>query len=63
MYNVNPDSLYDALLYHTLPKQNTERVKLEKFREDMIADMKAKGVNDKYFGEMKAIDVKKLLMK
>jgi hypothetical protein len=29
----------------------------------MVADMKAKGVNEKYFGEMMTVDIKKLLMK
>ncbi len=38
-------------------------MKLETFREKMVADMKSKGINDKYFGEMMTIDIKKLLMK
>jgi hypothetical protein len=29
----------------------------------MVADMKAKGVNEKYFGEMMTVDIKKLFMK
>lgn len=40
-----------------------EHAKLEKFREGMVEEMKSKGVNEKYFCEMKTIDIKKLLMK
>lgn len=43
--------------------KDMERLKLEKFRQEMVEDMKEKGVNEKYFGEMKTIDIKKLLMK
>jgi hypothetical protein len=40
-----------------------ELSKLQSMRENMVEDMKTKGVKDKYFGEMKTIDIKKLLMK
>jgi len=32
-------------------------------REKMVADMRAKGVKDKYFGEMMSLDIGKVLMK
>eukprot|EP00551_Chaetoceros_affinis_P019765 CAMPEP_0203741922 /NCGR_PEP_ID=MMETSP0092-20131115/55512_1 /ASSEMBLY_ACC=CAM_ASM_001090 /TAXON_ID=426623 /ORGANISM="Chaetoceros affinis, Strain CCMP159" /LENGTH=117 /DNA_ID=CAMNT_0050628871 /DNA_START=120 /DNA_END=473 /DNA_ORIENTATION=+ len=44
-------------------KMDAELIKLETFREKMVSDMKSKGINDKYFGEMMTIDIKKLLMK
>ena len=40
-----------------------ERAKVEAIREKMVADMKEKGVNEKYFSEMMALDVEKFLMK
>lgn len=40
-----------------------ERTKLEAIRDKMVSDMKAKGVNEKYFGEMKSMDIDKFLRK
>lgn len=39
-----------------------ERAKLEGLRDKMIADMKARGINERYYGEMLALDISKLMM-
>lgn len=41
--------------------QEAEREKLETIRTMMVEDMKAKGVDEKYFGEMLTLDIKKVL--
>lgn len=44
-------------------KMYIENTKLTSIREKMMVDMKSKGINEKYFGEMKSLDIKKILMK
>jgi hypothetical protein len=38
-----------------------EEAKLRAIRDRMIADLEQKGVNPKYLGEMKAVDIGKIL--
>jgi hypothetical protein len=40
-----------------------ERSAIEKIRGDMVEDMKLRGVDKKYFGEMLSLDVEKCLMR
>merc|ERR1712194_48023 len=40
-----------------------ERAKLEAVREKMVGDMKLKGIDERYFGEMTSFDINKFLMK
>ena len=44
-------------------KMESERNKLEAIRSNMVADMRVKGVNEKYFKEMLTLDLGKMLMK
>mmetsp|Transcript_28961 Transcript_28961/g.35226 ORF Transcript_28961/g.35226 Transcript_28961/m.35226 type:complete len:507 (-) Transcript_28961:164-1684(-) len=41
----------------------SEKEKLEQIRDRMVQEMKDKGINEKYFCEMKSIDIEKFLMK
>lgn len=43
--------------------QADERAKLEAIREKMVNEMKAKGIDDKYFGEIASLDIDRLFMK
>ena len=40
-----------------------EEAKLSVLREKMIKDMESRGVNPKYLGEMKNVDIRKLLVR
>eukprot|EP00970_Alexandrium_tamarense_P009094 scaffold1795_cov187-Alexandrium_tamarense.AAC.12 len=40
-----------------------EKAKLEAMREKMVQDMKIKGIDERYFGEMTSLDINKYLMK
>jgi len=40
-----------------------ERAKLEAVRDKMVNDMKTKGIDERYFGEMTSLDINKYLMK
>lgn len=51
--------LYPNLSSHDF--QDAEREKLETIRTMMVEDMKAKGVDEKYFTEMLTLDIKKVL--
>lgn len=42
--------------------QAEERAKLEGIRDKMVADMKAKGINERYYGEMLNVDINKILL-
>lgn len=42
-------------------KMAAERDKLESIRTMMVEDMRAKGVNEKYFGEVLTLDIEKIL--
>ena len=44
-------------------KLEEDRVKLEAVRAKMIDDMKAKGIDERYWGEMMSLDINKFLMK
>ena len=46
-------------------KQETvkEEARLTVLRDKMISDMEQKGVNPKYLGEMKNVDIRKLLQR
>mmetsp|Transcript_9391 Transcript_9391/g.10930 ORF Transcript_9391/g.10930 Transcript_9391/m.10930 type:complete len:467 (+) Transcript_9391:99-1499(+) len=44
-------------------KMDAEHVKLESIREKMVEEMRTKGVDEKYFGEMLTFDIDKLLKK
>jgi hypothetical protein len=44
-------------------KLEEDRVKLEAVRAKMVEDMKAKGVDERYYGEMMSLDINKYLMK
>jgi predicted metal-dependent phosphotriesterase family hydrolase len=48
-------------LTHTYRLQEAEREKLETIRTMMVDDMRTKGVDEKYFGEMLTLDIKKIL--
>ena len=39
-----------------------ERAKLEGIRDKMVADMKAKGINERYYGEMLNVDINRMLL-
>jgi hypothetical protein len=43
--------------------QAAERAKLEALRSEKVAAMTSMGVNEKYFGEMKNLDIGKILTK
>jgi hypothetical protein len=43
--------------------QAEERERLEAIREKMVNEMKAKGIDDKYFGEIASLDIDRLFMK
>mgnify|MGYP003386523454 CR=1 FL=1 len=40
-----------------------EEAKLQVLRDKMITDMEVRGVNPKYLGEMKNVDIRKLLVR
>ncbi|KAL7554611.1 hypothetical protein ACHAWF_018113 [Thalassiosira exigua] len=40
-----------------------ERAKLEAVREKMVQDMRARGIDERYFGEMTSLDINKFFMK
>jgi len=44
-------------------KMALERAKLEAIRDKIVQDMKLKGVNEKYFGEMRSLDIEKFLLR
>ena len=44
-------------------KLEEDRVKLEAVRAKMVDDMKAKGIDERYWGEMMSLDINKFLMK
>lgn len=46
---------------HFYFRKAAEREKLEGIRARMVADMRAKGVNEKYFGEVLTLDIEKIL--
>lgn len=44
-------------------KLEEDRVKLEAVREKMVEDMRAKGIDERYYGEMLSLDIGKFLIK
>eukprot|EP00956_Cyclotella_meneghiniana_P021526 scaffold39329_cov28-Cyclotella_meneghiniana.AAC.1 len=44
-------------------KLEEDRIKMEAVREKMVQGMRAKGIDEKYYGEMMSLDISKFLMK
>ena len=70
IYDINTQPSNTHLLYsiyrNTVDKYGTgagikEEARLSVLREKLIADMEHKGVNPKYLGEMKGVDIRKML--
>ena len=52
----------DASNFSFTSSKAEERAKLEGIRDKMVADMKAKGINERYYGEMLNVDINRMLM-
>jgi len=63
IYKLDILNIFVLIVYSLCNFKEMELIKLCAVRDKMVADMKAKGVSEKYFGEMKSMDIEKFLMK